>query len=255
MSFQNKSSTSLPFRREKSPDIAPPLRLDEAPPNHRARSNSDQSITRLPSQDRDSVLSDSETGRGEHEILPAGRIGSNPTGSSTPVEDRPAEMCEEASIAHESDDDDGVDQYAHASDETPLPYITPPHGRSRVSHSPFKVGTRLSLSTKTRTSPRKNIWTGVSPQGRAVRSRSAVERVSVGGATVSPQDRTDRTAVRSRSAVERVSLGKRRGAGGPRAEGDKSGQSSDDGVHSKTVKVSCICTVEWTLYTQNAIPY
>lgn len=122
---------------DESPDSAP-LRLDTPPPRfQRADSSSSQSTGRLPSQSEGAVL---------------------PSGDSN-VE----RSCDLA-----GGDDAGADQTdqpeACITEETPLPPVTTPPFRRRAPS-----GSRGSLSTRRRTSPRKNIFSQTAKQRKVSR--------------------------------------------------------------------------------------
>lgn len=128
LSVDNYRRSNPPtLHHDASPDSAP-LRLHTPPPRfQRADSSSSQSTGRLPSQSED-VL----------------QLGGDKSCDATVSDDVGAGM--------------DVGPETGATEEVPLPSITtPPFGRRGQSSS--KVGPRGSLSTKTRTSPRKNIWT------------------------------------------------------------------------------------------------
>lgn len=120
------------LHHDKSPDRVP-LRLDTPPPRfQRADSSSTQSSGRLPSQSEDDALPSGEPSRG-----------------------RPCDIAGGDDVQMEQPD-------ACPAEETPLPPATTPSIRRAPSSS--KAGPRSSLSTKTRTSPRKNIFSQTAKQ-------------------------------------------------------------------------------------------
>lgn len=124
--------------------VSAPLRLNTPPPRfqHADSSSSCSASGRLPSRSEDVVFPNGE---------------------------RSAESSCDAADGDDDDNDVGAEQgdipEAATIEETPLPQVTtPPHGRR--DHSSSRVGPRGSLSTRTRTSPRKNIWTSLGTKQR-----------------------------------------------------------------------------------------
>ena len=164
----NKSFSS---QQEKPHDDVPLIKLNDVPTKFQPRGNG---TTR--SQSQEAVLcSDKAGGEAAESDVIITDLSEEPVVTSTPIDKQQTPDQEPVSINNS----------LSGFEETTLPFSTPPFRKSRKGQTPSKVGTRLSLTTKTRTSPRKNIWTIEKRTSCRKQGDSNSSKVGSGGLKVS----------------------------------------------------------------------